>query len=238
MAFIDDSPPPQEILEMEPEALAPIILRHLQQQPANRNSINRYNFSLPPSSTLYQNLTHGQQLEYGKRLMEAWMYLERQGFVAPMPGTQDGWAFVTRKGQAIVTEQDFDTYQQAHLLPVETTDPVLLHKVKQSFIVGDYETAIFQAFKEVEVRVRDKAKLPTTDIGVDLMRKAFHTQTGPLTESLMDPGEKEARQHLFAGAIGSFKNPPSHRNVVLNAKEAADIIRIANELLRIVDSLP
>ena len=70
------------------------------------------------------------------------------------------------------------------------------------------------------------------------MRKAFGTN-GPLLDGAATGGEQTARMELFAGAIGSYKNPSSHRNVGLSdPKEAADIIHLANNLLRIVDSLP
>lgn len=38
---------------------------------------------------------------------------------------------------------------------------------------------------------------------------------GPLTDKTMGVGECESRAHLFADAIGSYKNPHSHRNVTL-----------------------
>lgn len=72
-------------VEMEPEELAPIVLRYLISASTRGQQLNRYNFSLINDHEVRGQL--GRQVEeYAQRLMEAWMYLEREGFIAPTPG--------------------------------------------------------------------------------------------------------------------------------------------------------
>src|SRR5262249_17000062 len=100
---------------------------------------------------------------------------------------------------------------------------------------GKYDTAVFEAMKAAEVAVRDASGLSAGDIGNKLVRRAFDVKNGPLTDMEVEESERQARSDLFAGAIGSYKNPHSHRNVVLDdPDEAAEIIMLANHLLRIV----
>ena len=73
-------------------------------------------------------------------------------------------------------------------------------------------------------------------VGVELMRKAFHSDNGPLTEKKQILAEREATSHLFAGAIGLLKNPSSHRDVDLNDPgEVAELILFSNYLIRLAD---
>jgi uncharacterized protein (TIGR02391 family) len=75
---------------------------------------------------------------------------------------------------------------------------------------------VFEAFKEVEVAVRDAGGFDARIIGTDSMRKAFHPEDGPLSDKGLPTSEREALSALFAGAIGSYKNPASHRTVVIS----------------------
>jgi hypothetical protein len=98
------------------------------------------------------------------------------------------------------------------------------------FLRGDHDVAVFQAFKEVEVSVRraanDKgAGFPDDLIGMTLMRRAFHPDTGPLRDATRVAGERDAEMALFAGAIGFAKNPASHRDVDVPPLDASHCLR-------------
>ena len=66
------------------------------------------------------------------------------------------------------------------------------------------------------------------------MWKAFG-EGGPLVDATAPKAEQQALAHLFAGAIGSYKNPHSHRSVTIESTEAAEMIVLASHLLGIVD---
>jgi uncharacterized protein (TIGR02391 family) len=124
-----------------------------------------------------------------------------------------------------------------HLLPIDVLDPALVAKALPDFENGNFDLAVFAAFREVEVRIRDRANLTPTDIGTALARKAFDVKQGPLTDlSNPDGGEKQAYSDLFSGALGAFKNPSSHRIVNYDDPNiAASLILFANTLLAIID---
>jgi len=223
-------PPIETALELEPEELAPFVLKHLKQL----RDINRYNYTLTSDSEL-RNYAGGHIEEFSKRLMEAFIRLERELLVAPKPGDSGEWRFITRRGEKVLESENFLSYAKESLLSPETLDPILSRKCKSLFLRGDYDTAIFQAFKEVEIRVRKAGNFSKDDLGVDLMRKAFHPDTGPLSNKESTQAERQNMMHLFSGGIGLFKNPVSHRDVKnITPERAADIIRFANALLSMI----
>src|SRR5437773_1139421 len=146
-------PPINTVLEMEPEELAPFVLKDL----SGHNSINRYNYTLP-NSEIIQSAGNVKEQLLRERLMETWMWLEKELFIAPKPGELNDWAYVTARGKKVLEEQDFSRYAKEDLLQSDSLDPILVRKVKPVFIRGDYDLAIFSAFKEVEVRVRKKGE--------------------------------------------------------------------------------
>jgi uncharacterized protein (TIGR02391 family) len=144
--------------------------------------------------------------------------------------------FVTRRGKEIKAPADLTAMRKASLLPRAILHPRIATKVLAPFIRGEYDTAIFQAMREVEVAVRATGKYRETDVGVGLMRQAFHSKTGLLTDHSLPEPEREAMAHLFAGAMGYFKNQQSDRIVGIKDPAAAvEIIAVASFLLRIVD---
>lgn len=144
---------------------------------------------------------------------------------------------VTRAGKRAVQQGSLAEILAAERIGLNL-HPRLEGKVRPIFLLGDYETAAFKAMKEVEVRVRELAGLPDELIGVTLIRQAFNPNGVPLTDPSHEGGERQARSDLFAGAIGSFKNPTSHRTVTYtDPTEASEVIMLADMLMRILDSI-
>jgi uncharacterized protein (TIGR02391 family) len=127
-------------------------------------------------------------------------------------------------------------------LPKNQLHPVIADKPYAAFLRGDYDGAIFQAFRAIEIAVRRASKLSKDLVGDQLMRAAFASPekekpTGPLTDTHFPVGEQRSMAHLFAGTFGVFRNSTAHRNFRANSVETAEIIMFASYLMRVVDRL-
>jgi len=235
-----------DLLALEVEELAGVLLANLNSyEGVAGNSINqhggisRHNFfnsSLPTSSLPGTRPEYGdKQSQVNEALMEAWAWLQSEGFLIEK-ATSPGWFFVSRRARRVTSAADFSAYRKANLLPKGQLHPLIASKVYAAFLRGEYDTAVFQAFREVEIAVREAGQFPADQVGVPLMRAAF-ARTGPLTDQQLPVGEQDAMGHLFAGAFGVYRNSTGHRNVPTDAAEAAEIIMLASQLLRIIDRL-
>lgn len=173
---------------------------------------------------------------------EAFAWLQGQALIVPKPGeSYYGHLVLSRRAEAMTEEEDFARYRVGMSLPRELLHPSISERVWTSFTRGEYDMAVLQAMRQVEIEVRDASGLSEL-LGMKLMREAFRPydeksgKVGTLTAIEREGGEQEAMMQLFAGAIGALKNPPVHRAVRYESPaEAAAIVIFASELLRIVD---
>jgi uncharacterized protein (TIGR02391 family) len=243
-----------DLLALEVEELAGVLLMHLNSYEGVHGNSVYQNGQISQSNFLNAQTPtgYGQKPEYGdhqpqvnRALMEAWSWLESEVFLIRDPTQPAPWFFVSRRGQRLKSREDFEAYRKASLLPKGQLHPLIASEVYPAFLRGKYDTAIFEAFREVEVAVRDAGKFGANDYGTDLMRDAFRpaekkgqpVTPGPLTDTQLPTAEQEAMANLFAGAIGLYKNPQSHRHVPTHPDDAAEVIVFASQLLRIVDRL-
>ncbi len=207
--LIDEIPSVELLLSLAPEELAPVLLK--QAVATMQNGI----FQRPGDHLLYPGpipnspgYPRGQADEIEIAVAEAWGWLEINLLVVPAPGINgtNGFRVLSRRGAALLRNGKFDEFRRAAEFPKSLLHPLIADKVWLDLARGDLPDAVFFAFRTVEEQVRSAGGYTNNDTTVPLMRKAFDKATGPLADQSQQEGEREALAHLFAGAIGSYKN--------------------------------
>ncbi len=172
-------------------------------------------------------------LEAQRAVVEAVHWLRMKGLVMQDPSQSSPcFVYITKRGTQVL-DDGLQRHQITERLDVGVNPA--LQPAKELYLQGRFDTAAFEAMKAVEVAVREAAKLGNDALGVTMMRTAFG-KGGPLTDSAAEPGEQVAAMELFAGAIGTFKNPSSHRYVDFDDPTlAGEVIVLADLLLRLLD---
>lgn len=220
---------PAELVDLPLPDLALLVLADFQ----DGGGWNQRNWMLGAQQSL-SGATATERPALINRLAEAWAWLNSRAYVSWRPD-QDSVDSrrVTDEGQRALDLGLVRLHAAERLEGKLLPD---LHKARRQFLQGDYEEAVFSSFRTVEERVRQIARLDDADLGVKLMRRAFKPTDGPLADASSEAGEQEAVSNLFAGAIGAFKNPSSHRTVAYDDPAlASEAVLLADLLLRLLE---
>lgn len=238
--LLEKLPTPADVLQCTESQLDAILMGSIAARIAQsrKDPIAPRNISLPEIQGQYPvgiGVTFEQRNQADSALTESWHRLLTDGLLMAAIGQSHGVMTLTRKGLEASDEGNYQEIRARQMLRREMLHPDLRAVVYENFAAGHYDTAVLEAFKLVEVAVRTAAGLSSNLVGEKLMRQAFNPQSGPLTDANMPRGEQDRMPDLFAGAIGVFKNPLSHRQVGNSDPiPVIEELMLASRLLRFV----
>jgi hypothetical protein len=127
------------------------------------------------------------------------------------------------------------------LRTIEVTDPELrercldlLEQFAESEQSHRYDTAIAEATRILENRVRTIARLATGEEGRNLMATVFGGT--PRIRLSEHAAEQESAFHLFRGVYGFVRNPVHHRFVAFERERALQIVAFIDYLLSLLEN--
>jgi uncharacterized protein (TIGR02391 family) len=223
---------------LHPADLAGYVLEVLMSSSANDRGLwNRRNFCMQAGQDFSRNMREfGQDRHVAEACAVAWSWLDANWLICEHPEQGNGWFIATARGRSVRDKSGLRALIDGEQLPDHFLHETLIADVRPLFLQGRYDLAVFEAFHRLEIAIRSRAGLGDELIGTKLAARAFNPEDGPLTDNDAEPGERQALMNLMSGALGSYKNPQSHRHVGLDAPEAREMILIASHLLKIVSA--
>jgi uncharacterized protein (TIGR02391 family) len=226
----------QSVIDMSPIYLSWAVLEDLR-------STARFGISLHqwPSyqANLYKPINADSYQKLELTIAEALQWLLLRGLLVftPQSGVVSaGMVTVSSRGRAIQDEPGFRAFLRHDAFNLDTLHPRLRRKVVGHFHDGEYDTAVFQAFKEVEKAARGAAKMPSHSHGSGLLERAFKAKVGPIADPTLEDEEQRGDEMLVVGAFKRYRNASGHRDVDYDdIVEVAEILSLASLILRKIE---
>lgn len=121
------------------------------------------------------------------------------------------------------------------LMPESYIHPALIERCFLLLGNEEYESAVLQAFKALEIFIRDKMDAPADCFGERLLKKAYNPDNGVLANYTLPRNERFAFLNYITGAFSFYRNPSSHRDIDLDFFAAFKKIVVASDLLTEVE---
>lgn len=141
--------------------------------------------------------------------------------------TKVGFRFSEREFRKVV--------EKYALMPESYIHPVIVKKCFSLLKSGEFDSAVMQAFKAIEVITREKIGATSDIFGERLLKKAFNPDDGILTNHKLPKSERSALLNYITGAFAFYRNSSSHRDLELDFVATFDRIAVASDLLKIIE---
>jgi uncharacterized protein (TIGR02391 family) len=224
----------EEITQSRPDELGTHIILDLQK--ARQGDF--FSPSNYPDNLARQYGANTASREFASAVLEALAWAQRELLLVKnyksMPPSD---ALMLSRAGSTFTADELPRMRIERVLPQFLLHYRLRSVCMDIFNSGHYQAAVFEAFRVLEVAIRERADYGEIDYGTDMISRAFNDQQGPLRDRTATEAERQAMQRLMSGAYGVYKNPSGHRDIELtDPQKAAELLIIASHLLRIVEA--
>jgi uncharacterized protein (TIGR02391 family) len=239
---------PTEIAALTEHELERALLNGMAEGAATRGGgmANRFTLAVEVSNQLAMdnpNMAYHERKpledQIERNFRRAVQGLEEKRLIEPASGPNgaNGFVVLTPEGDiAARSPLDLETIRVRCMLRPEMLHPKLRGKPYDDFADGHPTSAIQEAYKILEIDVKDASGLEHVNSGVNLMLEAFDAIKGPLTDQAESENMRRALPRLFAGAMGRFRNPSTHTHRLFpDLFEAMEELMLASRLLRYLD---